>query len=149
MRTRAITLAVVAATALSLAGADGASACSCASGHWSKVFRNSPGAVTARLESKTSVNQIRADFTYRLTAVWKGPDRLEEGGSITMRTYKSEASCGLPGRVGKRYGLFLYRAHGKLTSNLCLVVSPRRMRRVAHRVSRGGSSAKAATCAAA
>lgn len=146
MRRKATALVVVLASAISLAGADGAFACSCASGHWGEVFRHSRAALTAKLVSKAPVDEARADFTYKLTAVWKGPDRLEEGGGLTIRTYRYEASCGLPGRVGKRYGLFLYRAQGKLTSSLCGVISPRRMRRVAHRVRDGDEDGKWASC---
>jgi hypothetical protein len=74
--------------------------------------------------------EIRADFSYRIEAVYKGKRRLRRGRIVTVRSVRDEAACGLPGRVGRRYGLRLYRRKGRphWSSDLCSLMSPRDMR---------------------
>lgn len=83
-----------------------------------------------RTVKSTRRYEIRADFSYRIEAVYKGKRRLRRGRIVTVRSVRDTAACGLPGRVGRRYGLRLYRRKGRprWSSGLCSLMSPRDMR---------------------
>ncbi len=74
-----------------------------------------------------------ADFRYRVERVYKGRRWLRRGRVVTVRAERSEAACGLPSRIGRRYGLLLHRRKGRppWTSNLFDAMSPRELRRAA------------------
>ncbi len=72
----------------------------------------------------------RADFRYRVERVYKGKRGLRRGRVVTVRSWRHESTCGLPGRIGRRYGLLLHRrgTHPPWRAGLGDAVSPRELR---------------------
>lgn len=143
---RAPVVAVL-AVAFTIGGATDALACSCSAGPGGPSLENWEGAVVAKLvdveitdarnpdsgegESPHGVDGETADFHYRIKRAYKGRHRLERGEILTIRSTTSGASCGLPRREQRRYGLLLYRRADRWEANLCTVVSPRELRKAA------------------
>ena len=161
MRNRLIVLLVV---ALSLIGAEGASACSCLGPSQDQSFdeflqasaKRSDAAITARLVSVEAGPDSEppgfgpANFTFRIQRVYKKRNRLQPGDLLTVRSsVDSGANCGLPDRVGFRTGMFLFRDRGRWATNSCLLASPGALRsalggRGAGRSAAGGGCSGAA-----
>lgn len=136
--------------------AESASACSCAPREERETLRGVDAAVTARLievehvEPENPAGPIssgEATFTYRILRVYKGSRRynLREGKRLVLENTAAGASCGLPTKEGKRYGLMLFESRGELNTNSCGVRSPKQLRRAAQR-SGNARSAGVATC---
>jgi hypothetical protein len=154
---RGVTLAAVAAAA-GLLGADSAFACSCVPPDPPKLLKQSDGAFVGRLVAIREVDPPAegepissgdpVDYVYRVGRVYKRGPGLRRGRRVRVRSARSSATCGLPRRRGKLYGLFLPRRNRRWHSNLCLVVSPDAMRRTAHDTSRSAAASPAgAGCA--
>ncbi len=97
------------------------------------MIRSADGAFVGRLVKVRPVPRRtwQADFIYRVEAVYKGKRRLRRGRLVTVRSKRDGAACGLPGGVGRRYGLLLYIApQGKPRwhSGWPDIMSPRNMR---------------------
>lgn len=129
MRRAIVVLAVVCGGWL--AAAAPALGCSCVAIAPETRFDESDAAVIARLVEVVPRSQQVAIFRYRVTAVFKGKRRIEEGQPLSLRSANNSAACGLPQGEGRRYGLFLRRAGGRWNATLCDVTSPRTMREVA------------------
>ena len=139
-----------------LAGADAASACSCAPSPAREKLRAADGAFIGRLVAVREVDPPAdgepvssagpADFVYRVGRVYKRGPRLHRGLRVRVRSTRDSASCGLPDRTGRLYGLFLYRAGHRWHSNSCLVVAPATLRRAGESAPRGAASAGLAGC---
>ena len=138
MRNRTIALV---ALALSLIGAEQASACSCAGpteGQSVEEFvreraKASDGVIVGKLirvaeHGGDASGFGPATFTYRIKRSYKRVNRLQAGTTIRIESNLSGASCGLPQREGSRTGLFLERFEGQWSSNLCSVIAPRALR---------------------
>jgi hypothetical protein len=131
---------VVAALALGipLLSADAAMACSCVPPNEERMLRESDGAFVGRLVAVHEVGSgPKADFIYRVGRVYKRGPGLRHGRRVSVRSIRSEVTCGLQSKKGELYALFLQRRNHRWHSNLCLTTTPRRMRRAAE----GSSSA--------
>jgi hypothetical protein len=130
--------ALVVATAL--LAAEGAMACSCVAIDPKTQLEQSDGAVVARLLKVKPLDDIgsSANFVYRTGRVLKGRQRgLRRGRRLVVRGPLQSASCGLSNDVGALTGLFMFREKGRWTSNLCLEIGARQMRKL-----EGASAAK-------
>ncbi len=132
MKTRHLAILFVATL---LAAPASASACSCARTSPEEALRGSDAAVIAKLRKVTPRNEDqngRADFTYRIRRVFKGRQQYElhAGRKLVIESYLSSATCGLPQRK-RLYGLLLYETRRGLSSNLCSLMTPKRLRRTA------------------
>jgi hypothetical protein len=100
-------------------------------------LRRADAAIVGRLIEVRPVQsrrryEIRADFRYRVERVYKGR-RLGRGRTVTVRSVRDEAACGLPNDIGRRYGLLLHRRRGRPAwkASLFDAVSPRELRAAA------------------
>ncbi len=127
----------------SLAVAESAVACDCAV-EKRPTLRGFDAAATARLiEVKNEDANGNADLVYRVLRVYKGPT-LEEGEKLVIKDSRGEATCGLPRRTDRRYGLRLGRTERGLTGSLCTLLGPKQLRRAAERS--GDLREKSAAC---
>ncbi|HWM53829.1 MAG TPA: hypothetical protein VNO20_00330 [Solirubrobacterales bacterium] len=125
MRRLSVAGALVLAVVLGFAGS--AQGCSCAPVAPGEALRESDAAVVGRLVDVVPRGQLQADYRYEVQRVYRGAKAIEAGGMLAVRSAQSGAACGLPGRAGRRYGLFLTRFGGRWRAGLCSVVTPRRL----------------------
>lgn len=133
------------ATALACIGlicVEQALACSCVGGRIDDRVAQADAAIVARLVDVDRVTTGGVKLEYRVKRVFKGAPGLDRGESLTIRSPATGASCGLPRKKDRRYGLLLARRRQRLTANLCSVVSPKKLRRAAD------GKAKGRVCAA-
>jgi hypothetical protein len=149
-----LSLVVTAIAALALSAS--ASACSCAGLPGTEIFRQSDGAIVGKLLRVEPVGDgFNADYVYRVVDGLKKRNRFEAGQIRRVRSATESAACGIEQPIGTVTGLYLSRLRdGRLTSNLCSITSPARIRRTAKNVAaeNGGkrlTSAAAGGCAAA
>jgi Tissue inhibitor of metalloproteinase len=140
----------IAAVAVVLAGlvfAGSALACSCAPAAPAESLAESDAAIVGRLLAVESHGPARAKYRYEVLRVYRGRDAIEPGSTLKVLSPRSSAACGLPDRVGHRFGLFLLRSGGRWASGLCGVISPRRLWAAAqkHAGAAGRSAASAAS----
>ena len=131
MRRLSLAAAVVALGALVFTA--GARACSCAPLAPGKAIRQADAAVVGRLIEVVPRNRLRADYRYRVQRVYKRGRGIRRGRTIAVRSARQAAACGLPRRIGRRYGLLLVRAGSRWTGGLCGVIGPRRLHAAAGR----------------
>ena len=144
---RRLAIAAV-ALGLPLLSADAAVACSCVPPNEKRLLRESDGAFVGRLVAVRGVESgPRADFIYRVTRVYKRGPGLRRGRRVSVRSFRSDATCGLQIQKGELYALFLQRRNHRWHSNLCLTTTPRRMRRAAEGAAAGAASPGGAGCA--
>lgn len=133
-----------------MANASPALACSCAEEPGEKeTLRGFDAAATMRLIDVKNMDHSNgsADLVYRILRVYKNKN-LREGERFVIKDNPDGAACGLPTEEGKRYGLRLYRTRdGRLSSNSCVLLSPRELRRAAER-SGNARSAGSVSCGA-
>ncbi len=106
-----------------------------------KDLRRTYAAIVGRLievrpvgpQEETFPNVPRADFRYRVERVYKGRRGLRRGRVVTVRSVRHESMCGLPARVGRRYGLLLHRRRTRppWRASLFDAMSPRELREAA------------------
>jgi hypothetical protein len=148
MAARPLLLACLAALVGALIFAATAAACSCAGpapgeekSFYREALQRSDGAFVGKLLRKRPVGNAefptKAIYVYRVTRAFKAEQRLADR-TVRVRSAADGAACGIEQRIGTRGGLFLYRSGGRWSSNLCLQVSPRDLRRAAR--SRDGDS---------
>lgn len=129
-------------TALLLAAPEFAAACSCVKRPAAELFAGSDAGVVARLvDVQAEPQEPSADganpaaregtFRYRVKRVYHGRSKLERGDLLSIKSSLDEATCGLPRKQDKRYGLLLQRRTRGWSANLCSVVSRKKMRRAA------------------
>lgn len=132
-----------------------AQACSCAGSEDPEkqakmVLDYSDGAFIGILKSKRELGSGSGPlgeslFTYRVRDGFGV--RLNK--RIKLRTSDSSASCGLPGRVGRKYALGISGKPGDWSSSLCSFMQPKALRAVAGRgakASRSGASSTRPPC---
>jgi hypothetical protein len=147
-----LSLAMVGLAALALSAS--ASACSCAGLPGKEIFRLSDGAIVGKLLRVEPVGDgFNADYVYRVVDALKKRDRFQAGQIRRVRSATESAACGIEQPIGTVTGLYLSRLRdGHLTSNLCSITSPARIRRTAKNLAAedGGKRLTAAAgCAAA
>ena len=137
--TRRLAIAAVMAAAVPLLAADAAMACSCARPEGGlPSIRSADGVFIGRLVAVRVVDPPAegepvgsgdpTDYIYRVGRVYNTGPGLRRGRRVRVRSVRSEATCGLPRRRGKLYGLFVDRRHGRWHGNLCGVVAPNLLR---------------------
>jgi hypothetical protein len=119
------------AVALTLVGAAGASACSCAPQPPAESLREADGAVVGRLVKVLPHGDLHAVFRYEVRHVYKGGGSIKAGRMLDVHGARRTAACGLPHRTGRTYGLFLSHAHGRWFGGICGVIAPQRLRAAA------------------
>jgi hypothetical protein len=122
---------------IGLFSAEQALACSCAAISTRDALEQSDAAVVGRLVDVDRVGNGAVRLDYKVRRVFKGAPGLEPGASLVLRSAASEASCGLPHRKDRRYGLLLDRRRQRLTASLCSVVPPKKLRRAAEGKAKG------------
>ena len=103
-----------------------------------KDYRRAYAAIVGRLIEVRPVGSPGAengpaDFRYRIERVYKGRRGLRRGRVVTVRSVRQESMCGLPGGVGRRYGLLLHRRRTRppWRAGLFDAMSPRELREAA------------------
>ena len=133
MRWGRIAIAAVAAVLLGLVFAAGAVACSCAPADPVESLAESDAAIVGRLLAVEPRGPVRAEYRYEILRVYRGHRAIERGAVLKVLSPRGSASCGLPDRLGARFGLFLTGERGRWASGLCGVISPGRLRAAAQR----------------
>lgn len=145
MRRLSLAAATVVLGALVFVG--GAQACSCAPRGAVEALRRSDAAIVARLVEVVPRSRLRADYRYRIRRVYRGAQMIERGETISVRSARGGAACGLPVRQDDPIGLFLrLDEHRRWTAGLCGTIAPRRLWRAAKRSS-GSPPGAQASCA--
>ena len=140
-------LAILAvALAVPLLSADAALACSCVPVKVREQLEASDAAFVGRLVAVREVDPPAEgepigsgdpmDYVYRVGRIYKDGPGINRGRRVRVRSVRDEATCGLPGRVGRLIGLFVSRSQHRWHGNFCRTTTPRKMRRGAQ-----GSSA--------
>jgi hypothetical protein len=149
----------VLALSIPLLWAEAAGACSCVPINARDQLKKSDGAFVGRLVAVRDVDPPAegepigsadpVDYVYRVGRVYNGGPGLHPSHRVRVRSVRSEASCGLPNRVGELIGLFVDRRNHRWHGNLCLTTTPRKMRRAARPASSAGPSRSPCTPAGA
>jgi hypothetical protein len=124
-----------------LVPAPAAMACSCAPQAPGESLREADGAVVGRLVRVLPHGALHAVFRYEVRHSYKGVMRTA-GEMLDVHSARRGSACALPRRIGRSYGLFLFRRGGRWFGGLCGVVTPERLRAAAAnqpRVYRRGS----------
>jgi hypothetical protein len=123
-------LAVVLALGVGLLAAESAQACSCAYVRPEVQLKRSDAALIARhLAVRPIEGTVEVEFVYRVGRVYEG-EGLRRGRRITVRTFNSDAVCGLTPTPGELTGLFLGRRDGRWVGSACGQLSAKQMRRL-------------------
>lgn len=117
--------AIVALGALVFTGS--AQACSCAPQAPGEAMREADAAIVGRLVAVLPRGPGRADFRYRVQRVFKRGPGIRRGRVVAVRSARSAAACGLPRRLGRRYGLLLRRGEGRWAGGSCGLARPGRL----------------------
>jgi hypothetical protein len=128
-------LLAAAVACVGLAAAEQARACSCASEPVEQ--QSADAAIVAKLVDADRLSAAEFKLRYRVKRVLKGAPGLDRGESLTLRSHALKASCGLPRRRDRTYGLLLDWRKKRLTASLCSVVSPKRLRSAASGKAKG------------
>jgi len=134
-------MALVLVVLAMLGAAEGAGACSCAPQAPAKSLREADGAVVGRLVRVLPHGALHAVYRYEVRHSYKGA-LPGTGKMLDVHGSRRGAACALPRRVGRSYGLFLFRRNGRWFGGLCGVVTPHRLRAAAEnqpRIYRRGS----------
>jgi hypothetical protein len=107
----------------------GAQACSCAPQLPAESLREADGAVVGRLVEVLPHGPLHAVFRYEVRHAYKGG--IAPGRMLDVHGSRRAASCALPRRTGRSYGLFLSQRHGRWFGGICGVISPKRLRHAA------------------
>jgi hypothetical protein len=141
-----VVIAAFSAVLLGLVYAGSALACSCAPAAPVKSLARSDAAVAARLLSVEPHGATRSEYRYEVLHVYRGRDAIAPGSHLMVTSPRGSASCALPDRVGRNYGLFLLGVGGHWTGGLCGVVSPRRLWAAARKPEDGQAAGPVASC---
>ncbi len=101
-----------------------AQACTCAKLAPRAALRQADAAVSARLIRMDPVDRYGADYLYRVRRVYKKGPGLRPGGTVSVHSGISGASCGLPDDRVRWYGLFLSRQGSQWRGGLCGITAP-------------------------
>jgi hypothetical protein len=133
VRLRRISLAAAIGVLGALVFAGSARACSCARSAPGEAMRRADAAIVGRLVEVIPRSRFRADYRYRVRRVYKAGPGIRRGRTISVRSARQSAACGLPGQTGRRYGLLLAWGEGRWTSGLCGVLKPGELDSAAYR----------------
>lgn len=128
---RRLSTALLSVALVGMALAANATACSCARQSAEEGLREADAAIVGRLVEVVPRARMRADYRYEVIRVYRGPRRVERSETLTVRSARQGAACGLPQGTGRRYGLFLSEGRGRWWGGLCGVVEPSELRRAA------------------
>ena len=117
-----VAAAVVALGALVFAA--GAQGCSCARTPPDEAMQRADAAIVGRLVKVVPRSRLKADYRYRVQRVYKRGGAIRRGRTISVRSARQSAACGLPVRTGRRYGLMLVWGEGHWNSGLCATFRP-------------------------
>ena len=146
VRGRRFSVAAIVVVLGALVFTTGAQACSCAPQGPAEAMRRSDAAIVGRLVKVVSRGSMRADYRYRVRRVYRGASMLGRGDTISVRSARRAAACGLPHRQDRPIGLFLLRdPYGHWTAGICSTIAPRRLGQAAERAS-GRSLPARANC---
>jgi hypothetical protein len=120
-----VAIAAVLVALLGLVFAGSALACSCAPTGPAESLAASDAALVARLLSVEPHGRTRAEYRYEALHVYRGRPEIRPGAVVKVMSPRGSASCALPDRIGRRFGLFLLGGDGRWSSGLCGVVAPR------------------------
>ena len=140
MRGGRIAIAALLASLCGAVGAGSAQACTCAPTTPRESFAAADAAIAGRLLTVAPRGPVRAEYRYRVLRVYRGGGQIRRGAVLTVLSGRDSASCALPARTGRDYGLFLLGRRGRWASGICGVLAPRRLRRAAQRASGAGSA---------
>jgi hypothetical protein len=124
-----------------LGWAESAYACSCAPPAPLEALQRSDAAIVGRLVKVVPRNHLRADYRYRVRRVYRGAKMIEPGETISVRSNRSAAACGLPRWQRRPVGLFLLLDGGRWTAGICSTISPRHLGMAVRRGYEGASTA--------
>lgn len=147
MRGGRVAIAAVAVVLLGLVFPGSALACSCPRSTPAESLARSDAAIVGRLLGVRARGPGRAAYRYEVLRVFRGRDAIEPGSTLRVLGSRGSAACGLPERVGDRFGLFLLGRRGRWSGSLCGVVSPRRLRAAARGDRARGRPGGKANCA--
>jgi len=142
-----VATAAVAVVLQGLVFAGSALACSCAPASPAESLAAADAAIVGRLLAVDPRGPARAAYRYAVLRVYRGRDLIERGSVLEVLSSRSSAACGLPDRVGGRFGLFLGRERRLWLGSLCGVTLPRRLRAAAQQGRRDAPRASAPSCA--
>lgn len=145
MRGGRVAIAAVTAVLLGLVFAGGAQACSCAPTAPAEALASADAAIVGELVGVQPRSASQAAYRYRVLRVYRGRNRIKVGSIAIVLSPRGSASCGLPKRLGKHYGLFLIGGAGRWASGLCGVISPRRLWSAARQPHDGEAAASGAS----
>lgn len=123
LRRLSIAVAIVALGALVFTGS--AQACSCVRMTPAKAMQQADAAIVGKLVAVVPRGRLMADYRYRVQRVYKRGTGIWRGRTISVRSARQSAACGLPRGTGQRYGLLLRRDESRWSSGLCAVFRPR------------------------
>ena len=126
--------------------AEGANACSCAPPSPPEALQRSDAAIVGRLVEVVPQDRLQADYRYRVRRVYRGAKTIEPGETISVRSNRNAAACGLPRRQDRPVGLFLLLDGKRWTAGVCSMISPRHLWAAAKR-GYGGVSRAGINCA--
>jgi hypothetical protein len=134
VRGRRLSVAAIVVVLGALVFTEGAQACSCVPQKPVEALRRSDAAIVARLVKVVPRSRLRADYRYRVRRVYRGVHAIEAGATISVRSSRSSAACGLPRRQQQPVGLFLLRdERGHWTAGICSTIAPQRLGQAAER----------------
>jgi len=125
----------------------GAQACSCAQMPPGEAMRQADAAIVARLVKVVPRSRLHADYRYRVRRVYRGASTIERGDTISVRSSRSTAACGLPQHQIRPIGLFLLLDGRHWTAGICSTISPRRLWAAAKHGDARGNASGQASCA--
>lgn len=146
MRGGRVAIAAVTAVLFGLVSAGSARACSCAPTPPVRSLAAADAAIAGRLLSVQPRGVARAAYRYEVLHVYRGRDEIARDSVVTVVSPRGSAACGLPERVGRKYGLFLLGDGRRWASGLCSVIAPRRLRAAAQKPGRPALTRAASSC---
>ena len=147
MRRGRVAIAAVLAVLSGLVFAGSALACSCAPTPPVESLAEADAAVVGRLLGVEPRGSVRAEYRYEVLRVFRGHGTITRGSVLKVTSPRGSAACGLPDRIGQRFGLFLLGEPGHWASGLCGVISPRRLWRAATKPGARQPAASTTSCA--
>jgi hypothetical protein len=123
VRVRRLSLASAIVVLGALVFTTGAQACSCAQMTPREAMRQADAAIAGRLVKVVPRSRSQAEYRYRVQRVYKRGPGIRRGQVISVFSARHSASCGLPERTGRRYGLALARLEGHWVGGLCGLLS--------------------------
>jgi len=138
-------MALLSFALVGMALAGGSMACSCAPQAPAESLREADAAIVGELVEVAPQGRLRADYRYQVQRVYRGGG-IEPGEMLIVRSARRASACALPRRLGRRYGLFLFRGDGQWRGGICGVIGPRRLWRAAQGQAAARASGAGSRC---